>query len=80
MNVDLQIEQGCKLPLVNLLWTILTKCQKSQNIQKIPKNDVFAILAAVLDFQVSEMLGYTDCDDENAMPTSNPLLYRNHRN
>lgn len=44
------IEFALKLPMVGLVWTILTKNQKEKtSVSKVSKNDIFTILAAILD-------------------------------
>jgi hypothetical protein len=54
-----------------LLWTIL---QKSKNSQNITINDVFTILAAILDCQVKVLINLRDT--VHLIKTSNPLLFR----
>ena len=49
----------------------------TRKLDKVNRNDTFTILAAILDFQVSEML---NSNDEQVTATRNPLLYRNKDN
>jgi hypothetical protein len=74
------LEFANNLPMVNLLWTILAKLRKPTlskiqiENQKVQKNDIFTILAAILDLQVEVLL----LSPEGLVsPTGNPLLYKN---
>ena len=55
LSLQYLTEFAMSLPMVTLLWSVLTKNQDIP-VTKVPKNDLFTILAAILDLQVSDML------------------------
>lgn len=79
LNPQFQFEFASSLPLVGLLWTILSKVSKPSETKEIrvSTNDVFTILAAILDLQVQDLLKKKD---QVVRSTANPLLCRNSDN
>ena len=72
-------EQTAGLPLITLLWMILTKINKAQKINaktglNVATDDVLSILAAILDLQVEDMI---KTEDMITTTTANPLIQRN---
>ena len=55
LSLQYLTEFAMSLPMITLLWSILTKNQDPP-VTKVPKNDLFTILAAILDLQVSDMV------------------------
>jgi hypothetical protein len=80
LNAHYMLEFANNLPMVNLLWTILAKL-RSPNLSKlmvenskVQKNDIFTILAAILNLQVEILLKF---QDSVVTHTGNPLLFLN---
>jgi len=55
LSIQYLTEFAMSLPMITLLWSILTKNQDIP-VRMVTKNDLFTILAAILDLQVSDML------------------------
>ena len=71
-------EQTGGLPLITLLWMILTKINKKQKINpktglNVATSDVLSILAAILNLECDDMI---KTEEMVTQTTANPLIQR----